>query len=68
MSSMEKAKNSHWSDDCEVVVLNELLSLIWSYNSCASCSGVWAVSDWKMEHIVIGSGQLYNLLSIVSYA
>ena len=33
----------HWSDDCEGVVLCEMLSLMWSYSSCGSCFGVWVV-------------------------
>jgi hypothetical protein len=32
MSSMRWAKNYHWSDDCEGLVLCEILDLMWSYS------------------------------------
>ena len=54
MSFVGYAMNSCWSDDCEGVVLCEILSLMWLYSSCVSCFGVWVVvSNWKMEQIVI---------------
>lgn len=51
-------------------MLCEMLCLMWSYNSCASCFGAWAVvSDWVMGQTVMGGsnggGRLCNLLSIV---
>ena len=40
---------SHWSDDCEGVVLCEMLNLMWSYSFCANCFGAWAVvNNWEM--------------------
>ena len=40
-------------------MLCEMLSLTWSYNSCAKCCSAWAVmNDWETGQIVRGEGRV----------
>ena len=44
-------------------MLYEMLHLMWSYNFCASCFGVWVVvSDWEIGRIVMGVGDCVIIL------
>ena len=64
MSSMGWAGNYRSSNDFEGLVLCEMLTLMWSYSFCASCSSTWAVvSNWDPMKFVF----IMRVVKLLSY-